>query len=84
MDKQNKMNECYRCKHKRAVLGNAHIECVKPDANMTGNLHGIKNGWFYYPSLFDPTWKEKDCKNFESKEKVNHSVSSAISDVNAR
>jgi hypothetical protein len=34
---------------------------------MIGNEYGRKNGWFYYPTLFDPTWKEVDCANYEDK-----------------
>ena len=64
-DKRNKMNECYQCKHMRAVPGNAHIRCANPDPKMKGHAHGIANGWFIYPSLFDPAWKNKDCANFE-------------------
>ena len=62
------MNECYNCRHKREVPGNCHIQCAKPDANMTGNEHGIREGWFMYPILFDPTWKTKMCDNFEAVE----------------
>lgn len=58
------MTECYTCAHKREVPGNCHIACVNPDPNMTGNSHGIKNGWFFYPFLFDPTWKTKTCANY--------------------
>ena len=76
-----KINECWECAHKRPVPGNCHIECVKPDAEMTGKEHGIKNGWFMYPLLFDPVWKEKDCRNFEPK-KVNPAISSAVSQEN--
>jgi len=61
------MNECYLCKYKRDVPGNAHVKCDKPDLFMTGNAHGIRNGWFIYPVLFDPTWKTKECDNFEQK-----------------
>ena len=64
MNERNKHNECYKCKYKSKVLGNAHIKCEKPDSKMKGHIHGIKNGWFYYPILFDPTWKLKDCANF--------------------
>ena len=71
------MNECWDCVNKREVPGNAHIRCVKPDAEMSGNEHGIKNGWFMYPLLFDPTWKEKLCNNYESKTVVSESVSVA-------
>jgi len=64
---RNKMNECYSCEHKRNVPGDAHIQCVKPDMGMSGNPHGIANGWFLYPWVFDPCWKEKDCNNYEEK-----------------
>ena len=65
---KNKMTECYMCKHKEEVPGNAHIMCTKPDPEMRGNEHGIRNGWFMYPILFDPTWKIKDCNNFKEKD----------------
>ena len=61
----NMQDECYHCKHKRIVPNNAHIKCINPDADMTGEPHGIVNGWFLYPLLFDPVWKQKNCKNFE-------------------
>ncbi len=61
------MNDCYDCKSKRNVPGNCHIECINPDKDMTGSEHGIKNGWFIYPALFDPTWMTKKCNNFEEK-----------------
>jgi len=61
------MNNCNKCKHRRSVPGNTHISCAKPDPNMTGDPHGIKNGWFIYPILFDPTWMTKKCNNYETK-----------------
>lgn len=64
-EKRTKTNECYKCQYKRAVPGNSHIRCVKPDDKMTGNQHGIDKGWFIYPSLFDPTWKTKLCDNYK-------------------
>lgn len=67
MAKLTKMNECYFCKHKREVPGDAHIACANPDKEMTGDPHGIRNGWFVYPICFDPVWKVKKCLNFESK-----------------
>ena len=78
-----KIDECYECVNIRNVPGNTHIRCADPDPEMIGNPHGIKNGWFIYPLLFDPVWKEKDCKNFVSKTKpeTNPSVSDAISQV---
>jgi hypothetical protein len=60
--------DCYNCKHKRNVAGNAHIECVKPDKNMRGNARGVARGWFYYPSLLDPVWAITECSNFERKD----------------
>jgi len=80
-EKRSMIKECWDCIHKRPVPGNCHIECAKPDANMTGKEHGIKNGWFMYPLLFDPTWKTKLCQNFEPKS-VNHAASSAASREN--
>ena len=62
------MNDCWKCKNKENVPGNCHIKCNKPDSKMTGNAHGIKNGWFFYPFLFDPIWATKKCCNFEEKD----------------
>lgn len=45
-------NGCYNCKNMRSIPGNCHIMCTKPDPDMTGHPHGIKNGWFLYPLLF--------------------------------
>jgi hypothetical protein len=59
--------QCYNCKHSRSVPGNCHIQCVNPDPNMIGNPHGIREGWFYYPFLYDPVWGEKECINHEEK-----------------
>ena len=59
--------ECYECVYKRSVPGNTHIECANPDPEMTGDPHGIKEGWFMYPILFDPTWKTKKCYTFKKK-----------------
>jgi len=61
------MSNCYDCKHKRAVMGDSHISCAKPDPEMTGHPQGIKRGWFIYPLLFDPCWMTKECINFEEK-----------------
>ena len=61
------MNECYRCKNRRNVPGDCHIQCIKPDPEMTGNQRGIDKGWFLYPFCFDPVWKTRVCDNFEPK-----------------
>jgi len=60
-------DDCYLCKHRQNVPGDAHIRCMNPDKEMVGNPHGVKNGWFDYPFLFDPLWKAKECSNFEQK-----------------
>jgi len=73
------MNECWSCQHKREVPGNYHIRCVKPDPDMKGNEHGIRKGWFMYPFLFDPTWKEKLCNNYQKIEDANSAVSGSVS-----
>ena len=59
------MNQCKDCKYKRNIPGDTHIACTKPDKNMTGNPHGIANGWFIYPIIFDPIWMTKICDNYK-------------------
>ena len=78
-NEQQIIKECWKCAHKRVVPGNCHIQCVKPDHNMTGNDHGIRRGWFMYPLLFDPVWKTKLCSNFESIESHEDAISGAVS-----
>jgi len=70
MTERTKFNECYSCINKRSVLGNAHIRCAEPDPEMEGHHHGIKEGWFYYPQLFDPTWKLRMCNNYKVKKEA--------------
>lgn len=65
--KRTEINECYMCKYRQTIPGDAHTQCTKPDLKMTGNSHGISNGWFWYPINFDPIWKTKLCSNFEEK-----------------
>lgn len=67
-DRKKIIRECWDCKNARDIPGDAHIQCIKPDPGMTGNAHGIRNGWFFYPLNFDPVWKTKACANFEPKE----------------
>ena len=74
---RNMRNECWLCQHRKEVPGNAHIACTKPDPSMTGDPHGIKHGWFFYPLLFDPVWKTSLCSNYE--ERVSPAVSPAVS-----
>ena len=61
------ISKCYECQYKRNIPGDCHIQCMNPDPGMTGNPHGIKKGWFYYPFIFDPVWMTKECENFTPK-----------------
>ena len=63
-----KKDNCFKCKNKRPISGDCHISCANPDPDMKGNKIGINGGWFSYPHNFDPTWKAKECVNFESTE----------------
>jgi len=55
--------DCYKCVHRRNVPGDAHSGCVNNTAHVTGNLHGIRMGWFLWPANFDPVWLET-CTGF--------------------
>lgn len=59
-------DNCYKCIHKRNIPGDGHIQCKKPDPEMTGNPHGVKMSWFLYPFNFDPIWRTKKCANFDA------------------
>jgi hypothetical protein len=60
--------KCHECLFKYNVPGNTHIGCSKPDSSVKGDPHGIKNGWFIYPILFDPIWMIVKCRHFKEKE----------------
>jgi hypothetical protein len=64
-DERIAIRECWSCKFMMIIPRNAHIQCSNPDPEMVGREYGIKNGWFNYPSNFDPCWKTKICNNFE-------------------
>ena len=76
---RDRKNECYHCAHKREVPYNAHIQCAKPSENVIGNQYGIEQGWFMYPFLFDPTWKENFCDNYQNHESVDAVISRSVS-----
>jgi len=61
-----KKTSCYKCINRGSVPGSAHISCLKPNPNMEGDNHGIKEGWFNYPYDFDPVWRIGECENFVS------------------
>jgi len=75
---QQARSECWECTFKREVPGNCHIACSNPSLDVLrhGDPHGVKNGWFFYPLLFDPTWKRSLCRNYTP---VSHPVSPAVS-----
>ena len=58
--------DCFKCDFKRAVPGNCHIECKNLGALVVGDRRGIKNGWFFWPLLFDPTWLVS-CNGFKER-----------------
>ena len=64
MTDRSRFHECRSCAYARPVAFTHHIRCTNPDPAMTGNPHGIKNGWFDYPLRFDPVWKARDCRHF--------------------
>lgn len=57
---------CYECKYRGELVGDAHSACHNLIANVKANPHGVKNGWFFHPVNFDPTWLEK-CDGFKQK-----------------
>lgn len=47
---------CYECKHRSPIPGDAHSGCSNRNATVRGHDHGITHGWFYWPLNFDPVW----------------------------
>ena len=48
--------DCYKCRYRGSIPGDAHSACANRSASVTGNKHGIAHGWFAWPYNFDPTW----------------------------
>jgi hypothetical protein len=72
MEKLKKKPNCYDCKWRGDVVGDAHSRCDHPkvkeaakELEIKGHPHGIKSGWFMWPANFDPVWLE-NCNGFES------------------
>ena len=63
------INDCYQCMYKRSIPGDCHLSCSNPDFTITGNEHGITQGWFFYPFNYDPIWMTSKCHNFSILEK---------------
>jgi len=71
-DKMKERPDCYKCKYRGNLSGNAHSVCKQnPVPIVRGDKHGISRGWFCFPFNFDPVWLD-ECDGFEQKE--NHSV----------
>ena len=58
---------CYECQYRYDIPGDSHSRCGNLAATVTGNPHGIKNGWFFHPFNFDPTWL-LTCDGFKPKQ----------------
>lgn len=74
--------DCYICKHRYNIPGDAHSQCRHPSASIidllgihlgvgnslgvTGNQFGISKGWFMWPMNYDPIWL-RSCNGFEDK-----------------
>lgn len=61
---------CSKCVHRRTIPGDCHLRCNAVAAHVTGNEHGIRNGWFRWPLNFDPTWL-LTCDGFSDNPKDN-------------
>ena len=61
-----KKPDCYKCKYREDIPGDAHSRCLNKKAKVVGDVHGYINGWFHYPLNFDPTWL-KSCTGFKKK-----------------
>lgn len=58
--------DCYKCKYREDLVGNAHSKCKNLKAKVRGDQYGIGSGWFLWPFNFDPTWLIS-CNGFEKK-----------------
>lgn len=65
----NSKKHCWDCAYRKNVPGNAHIECMRDFKKIEAperDAHGVRNGWCFFPTLFDPVWLGK-CKGFAKK-----------------
>ena len=61
-----KKPNCYTCKHRGTIPGDAHSRCSNEEAKVQGKETGIRRGWFMWPLNFDPTWLIS-CSGFSEK-----------------
>lgn len=59
-----KTPNCYDCKFRHDLTGDCHSFCSNSKADVSGNMHGIRSGWFNWPWNFDPTWLT-ECDGFK-------------------
>lgn len=57
---------CYDCVYRGEIPGDCHSSCANFSANTSGDLHGIRKGWFVWPFNFDPVWLVS-CDGFKAK-----------------
>ena len=62
----NDSGKCYKCKYRATIPGDCHSQCLNRNANVKGDEHGIKMGWFWHPFNFDPAWLIS-CDGYEEK-----------------
>lgn len=58
--------DCYKCFHRLDIPGDCHSRCNNFAAKVSGNAHGIRQGWFRWPLNYDPVWLES-CDGFSDK-----------------
>ena len=61
--------DCYKCKYRKSIPGDAHSSCTNLRAKVKGNEYGRREGWFMWPINFDPVWLE-ECDGFEKNEEL--------------
>lgn len=62
-----KRPDCYECKYRGTIPGDAHTRCKHPKRGtlkIKGHPGGIKGGWFSWPGNFDPIWL-LECDGFQ-------------------
>jgi len=67
MGKDAQKPDCYACRWRGTLPGNAHSRCLNPNSpTVGGSPHGVRMGWFFWPYNFDPMWLAS-CGGFETK-----------------
>jgi len=58
--------DCYKCKYREDIPGDAHSRCTNKKAKVVGDKYGRWHGWFSWPFNFDPIWLIS-CSGFKKK-----------------